>query len=450
VAEARASGEAPPEPPVLAWYAVGVLTVAYTLSYIDRTILSLLVGPIRSDLNISDTQFSLLHGLAFACFYTVMGIPIGWLADRGTRRNIVAAGIAAWSLATAACGLARGFWQLFLARVMVGVGEAALSPAAYSMIADLFPRERVGRALGVYSSGVFIGIGASFLIGGAAIAWVSASPLFAAVPYEPWQITFFLVGLPGVLVALLALSIREPRRRELRPLALQGRRRSVRDALAWFAANRATYLTHFAGFATLTLVFNAMMTWAPEFFIRIHGMERPAAGFWLGCIVLVFGGLGITAGGLLSDWLSERGYLDAPLRAGLIGGLALVPFACTAPLIPDPRLSLILFCPLLFFASFPFSPAAAALQLLTPNHMRAQFSALYLFVVNLTGIGFGGTATALVTDYLFHDDQRLHHSMALVGGGGAALACVVLWFAGRSYERSVIAGQEHAGAAGTA
>lgn len=422
----------------LAWYAVFVLTLAYTLSFIDRTILSLLVGPIRADLQISDTGFSLLHGLAFALFYTIVGIPIGRLADRSSRRNIIVIGIAAWSLATAACGLARSFVQLFLARVLVGVGEATLSPAAYSMIADLFPRNRVGRALGVYSSGVFIGIGLSFLIGGAAITWISGSPLFSDSRFAPWQITFILVGLPGLLVALLALTLREPVRRRLpgRSEAVAAGGASFGEVVAWFTTHRATYLGHFAGFSLLTVVFNAIMAWAPEYFIRIHGMARADAGFWLGLIVLVFGGAGITVGGIVTDMLAQRGYTDAPIRAGLIGGILTAPFAGVTMLVPDATLSLLLFCPLLFFASFPFGPATVALQLISPNNMRAQFSALFLFVINLAGIGLSGTIVALITDYGFGDDMRLHHSMAIVGGSGALLACLVLWWAAGHYRRS--------------
>jgi len=172
--EIRVQQGAVPAAPPMAWYAVGILTVAYTFSYIDRQILSLMVGPIRADLGISDSAFSLLHGLAFAVFYTLLGVPIGRLADRRNRRNIIALGVAFWSLATVCCGLARSFWQLFAARVAVGVGEAALSPAAYSMLADLFPKEKLGRAIGIYSSGVFVGIGLSFIIGGMLIATIEA------------------------------------------------------------------------------------------------------------------------------------------------------------------------------------------------------------------------------------------------------------------------------------
>ncbi|MBT7799203.1 MAG: MFS transporter, partial [Gammaproteobacteria bacterium] len=202
--------------PTIAWYAVGILFVAYTFSFADRFILSLLIEPIKQDLNLSDTKISLLHGFAFAIFYTFMGIPIGRLADKYNRRTIIVWGIATWSCMTAVCGITKGYWQLFAARVGVGVGEAALSPAAYSMIADLFPAQKLGRALSVYTTGAFVGAGLAFIIGGTAIAAITTSPeitLPVIGTIRSWQAAFFLVGLPGLLVAALMYTVKEPLRR---------------------------------------------------------------------------------------------------------------------------------------------------------------------------------------------------------------------------------------------
>ena len=418
-----------------AWYAISVLTVVYTFSFIDRSILSLLVGPIRDHLQITDTQFSLLHGLAFAIFYTVLGIPIGRMADRYNRRNIIAVGVFVWSLATAGCGFARNFIQLFLARVWVGVGEAALSPSAYSLIADMFPREKLGRALGIYSSGVYFGLGLAFLIGGNAIEWISKQAWVTNTGFAPWQLTFMIVGFPGIALAFIVLTMREPLRRGADGNAIEARAIPLRKVFAFIKHFRDVYLLHFISFASLTLVFYAIMSWAPEYFIRIHGMERAKVGTLMGFIVLIFGSAGIASGGWVSDWLSRRGHVDAPLRAGLIGAVAVTPLAALAPTVANVTHSMILFCPLLFFLSFPFSPAAAALQIMTPNSMRAQISAVYLFIVNLSGIGFGGTAAALLTDYVFKDDQKLHLSMAAVGTAGAIMASIFLVLAATRYRK---------------
>jgi MFS family permease len=420
---------------ITGWYAVGIMTVAYMFSYIDRQIISLMVGPIREDLGISDSGFSLLVGLAFALFYTVLGIPIGRLADASNRRNIIAIGIAFWSLATAACGFARTFGQLFVARVAVGVGEAALSPAAYSMLADMFSPKKLGRAIGVYSSGVFIGIGLSFILGAYLVTALEANgglslPLFGHL--KPWQATFVIVGAPGLIIALLMLTVPEPARARSTESSMR-----IREVLGFAVRHYKVYALHFVGFAMITLVFNGIMAWAAEYFIRIHEIPRADIGPKLGILAAVFGGTGIVCGGLFCDWLSGRGHTDAPIKAGLAGTILLLPFAIAAPLVGDPSLSLTLFAPLLFFVSFPFGPAAAGLQLVTPPRMRAQMSAVYLFVVNLTGIGFGGTAVALITDFVFHDDMMLHWSMALVATIGGILSILLLALAQKPFRRTI-------------
>ena len=199
--------------PAYAWYVVCILTIAYMFSFLDRQILALLVEPIRADLNISDTQMSLLQGLAFGIFYTLLGIPIGRLADRRSRRSIIAIGISIWCVMTAACGLAKNFGQLFLARVGIGIGEATLNPSAYSLISDYFPREKRARPMSFYNMGVSLGAGTAMVLGGQIISWVFSQPQ----PVLPlvgtlfhWQVVFIMVGLPGLLIAFLMVTVREP------------------------------------------------------------------------------------------------------------------------------------------------------------------------------------------------------------------------------------------------
>src|SRR5215475_4822666 len=201
-----------------AWYVVFVLMVCYTLSFIDRQILGMLVDPIKRDFEISDTSVGLLQGLAFVAFYTIMGLPVGWLVDRYSRRTIIAVGVFFWSLMTAVCAMAGNFWALFAARTGVGVGEATLAPSAMSMTSDYFPKERLGGALSVYAMGIFIGSGLALIVGGEVVARVSGMPE-VGVPIigqiASWRLTFLIVGLPGLLVALLVYTVREPLRRNL-------------------------------------------------------------------------------------------------------------------------------------------------------------------------------------------------------------------------------------------
>jgi MFS family permease len=430
--------------PRKAWYAVAVLMVAYTFSFIDRSILSLLVVPIRRDLGISDTGFSLLHGFAFAIFYTALGIPIARLADRHSRKVIVSVGIVIWSVATALCGVARNFGQLFAARVAVGVGEASLSPAAYSMITDMFPRERLGRALGVYNVGVFLGSGLALIIGGAVVASVSdvaTVTLPVLGDLRGWQIVFFAVGLPGVLVALLTAALREP----VRTGTGSSEQIPLRAVLAFLGRNWKTFCAHFFGFSALTLLFNGLFAWSPTLMIRKFGITGGEAGLYLGVITLLFSTTGIMAGGLLADRLGRAGRADATVRTGLIAACAVGPFAIAAPLMPNLPLTLLMYCPLMFFISFPWAAAAAALQIVSPARMRAQVSAVYLFLVNLAGIGFGPTAIALITDFVFRRDDALPWSLAIIGLASPMLGAGLLWAGLKPFRRS-LAAQEAAAA----
>ena len=412
---------------------------AYTLSYVDRTILSLLVQPIKADLHLSDTEFSLLQGFAFACLYTLLGIPLGALADRSCRRNLIATGVGVWSAMTALCGLANSFATLFAARVGVGVGEAALGPAAYSMISDYFPPQRRGRALSAYSMGVYFGAGLAIMIGGMVVAAVSSTPwieLPLIGPVRAWQAAFLMVGLPGLAAALWMLSVREPSRRVVAaPAASDG---ALREALRFMNGRKRFFVSHFVGVGLLTLLFNAVATWIPAYLQRSFGFGARDIGLSYGPILLVFGALGIVSGGWLSDALRQRGLADAEMRVVTVSGLLVWPFAISATVSGSAATCLALLAPLFYFSSFAFGAAISALQLITPDALRGRVAALYLLFVNLTGIGLGGTMTALVTDYVLHDDRRVGVSIAIVAGICAPLATVILYL-GMKYYRAAVA-----------
>lgn len=430
-----------------AWYAVFVLTVVYVLAFIDRTILSLLVAPIRADLGLSDTEISLLHGFAFAIFYTTLGVPIALLADRMNRRNIIAIGLAFWSLATAACGLARSFGQLFLARVGVGVGEAALSPSAYSMIADYFPPDRLSRAVAIYTVGAFAGSGLAFLIGGAVVGSVTTAgsttlPLVGEV--AAWQLVFFIVGLPGLPLALWMLTVREPLRRRAPDTGTL--RAALATSLRYMRANWQVYGSHFLGFSLLGLMFNAATTWLPAYLMRVHGLTPADSGLWLGSILLVAGVAGVLGGGWLGDRLVAAGRSDGTMRVGIYAALGALPFAASATLAPSLPLALALTAGLLFTTTLPYGAAAAALQIVTPGRMRATASAIYLCILNLAGIGLGPVLVALATDRLFGDDLAVGKSLALVGACCAPLAALVIAWGLPHFRRTVDAQRETAGA----
>lgn len=426
-----------------AWYTVILCMVAYIFSFIDRQIITLLIEPIRADLNISDTQFSLVHGLAFSIFYALMGLPIARLADSRSRPLLIAAGIFLWSVATAVCGLARTFWQLFAARMAVGCGEAALSPAAYSMISDSFPKSKLGLALGVYSIGSFIGAGLAFLIGGTVIDLMQqlgpqTLPLVGTL--APWQLTFFMVGLPGVLIAaLFFFTVADPPRKAAVGAAAGAVPSfSIREVGAYLHAHRGSFTAHYAGFGCLALALYALLSWAPAWMMRNYELSVRDTGLYLGVIVLLGNSAGVLSSGWLADWFTRRGYEDAPMRAGMIGGLGVAVPAALFSSLPTMGAAVAVLAVALYFASFPLATSAAALQMMAPNRMRAQVTALFFLSMNLLGITGGATLVALCTDYAFGDERLVGYSMSIIGAASALAGAALLgWGLGR-FRRTVV------------
>jgi len=416
-----------------AWWVVAVLILAYTFSFIDRQALTLMVGPIRETLGISDTQLSLLHGFAFALFYTVMGIPIGRMVDRRRRTWIIAAGIVFWSLATATCGLARNFIQMFLARIGVGVGEAALSPGAYSLISDYFPPEQRAKAMSFYLGAAYVGAGLATIIGGTLIALMPAMDWPVIGHLEPWQGVFIAVGLPGILVALLVLTLREPQRTG----TIKGDHPDFRQVLAYLGKHRRTYATLMLGFAIAGTVWNGSVAWLPEFFKRVHGWDVATVGLRYGLITIVAGTLGAITGGTIASRNRARGISDANIRIGLTSLAVLAPSGLVAVLSAGPELAMIGTAVFLFGCAMPFGAAAAAIQEITPNQMRGQVSAIYLFGLSFFGMGFGPTIVAFFTDSVFGNDAAVGKSIAMLIVIATPIAALLLTMARKPYRETL-------------
>ena len=418
-----------------AWFVVGVLVLANVSSWIDRQILALLAPPIRRDLGLSLTEMSLLIGLPFAIFFSVMGFPIARLADRGNRRNIIAVGIAAWSIMTALCGLAGGFWRLLLARIGVGVGEASLQAPGTSLIADYFPRERFASAMSVYAMAIFIGSGLAYLIGGAVIGIASVQETWS-VPLigdmRPWQVVFLLVGLPGLLIAALMLAVREPERTQEQRAAVP-----LRSLAAWIRGNLRTFVCLIVGFSVSGAVNIGIAAWLATFLVQTHGLTPAKAGFVMGILTLGIGTMGVMVGGLVSDALDRRGRSDGPLLVGIIGAAGMLVFGVAYPFATTAKVVAVLLAVVNFFAAFPWGAASAGAAQIVPPAMRAQGVALYAFVTSLVSAGLGPTAVAAVTDYVFHDDARLPYALAIVTGVGMSIA-IVLFALGRAAYRETL------------
>src|SRR5689334_10229993 len=406
-----------------AWWVVIALTAIYTLSFVDRTILGLLVPSIKRDLAVSDTEIGVLQGLAFSVFYTLMGLPLGRVADRWNRRNLIVAGILVWSFFTTMSSVAKSFVLLFLTRIGVGVGEASLSPAGYSMLSDYFPKQKLGTAISVFYMGVFIGSALAQLVGGTTIDMLARTP-FVTVPVlgtmASWRLTFVIVGLPGVLFAILAWTIREPVRRNLlasadgRPTQLSFSEGVAQIRMRWQSVAGISLAMVCQGMVTY-----ALLAWIPTFFQRVHHWSPGQSGRALAAILLTFGCAGMYFGGRLSDYWQKRGIPEGPLRVAVISAIGTLPLMPAATQVSSPQWTLTLLAPALFFDALAMGTSTAALQHIFPNQVRGQVSALYLFLLNLGGGSLGPLLPGLFNDRLFHDPNRVGYSLAITVAIGA-------------------------------
>jgi MFS family permease len=409
-----------------AWYSVAVLMLMYIFSFIDRTTISLLVEPMKRDLNISDTQIGMLQGLAFALLYTFLGLPIARLSDRYSRRAIIAGGVFIWSIMATLCGLARSATQLFVARVGVGVGEAALSPAAYSIITDSFPLSKLGKAFGLYNIGITIGAGTAFLVGGIVVAAVSHAGATYTLPLlgevRAWQMVFIVTGAPGILLPLLLLTFREPARRGL--LRKQSAetttallRPPLSEVLSYVWLNRKFYGLYFVALALLSMCGYCVAAWLPTALVRAYGAYGVTAGQVgkvLGVSTILMNSTGMLLAGVLCDRLTRQGKRDAPIIVALISACGIAVFGSLPAFMPSvPLIWVALFVAGLTFNAYN-GVGPMAINQVTPNQYRAQVSAVYLFVVNALGLGVGPTLVPFVNDHFFHDPIKIRYSLFIV------------------------------------
>jgi len=377
---------APVSRPVRAHYTLVVLTLIYLCSNIDRSLMAVLLEPIRHEFGLSDTQLGLLSGLAFAVVFGTAGIPLGILADRTSRRKLIAAALVVWAGASALCGVAQNFVQLLLFRVGVGAGEAAGSPAAMSMVSDLYPAHQRGTAMAFYYLATAIGAAAAFAAGG----WLS--------DHYGWRAAFILLSVPGLLLAFVVwLTVREPARG-----AGDGQAASpsppLREVVRFITSQRALLLI-FGALTINSFVASGMSAWITSFLVRAHGMTLEAAGPLIGSVYGVLGMAGTFLGGVLSDLLARR---DERARAWLLGGSTLLSVPAVlllvqATTIPMAATGLAGFA---FLTAVPFGAGYAVCQSLVRPAMRATSAAIMYLLTNLVGYGLGPPGIGLGSDWL--------------------------------------------------
>ena len=385
------------------YYALCILTIVYSINFIDRQLLSILQESIKADLMLSDAQLGLLTGFAFAVFYTFAGLPIASLADRSNRRNIVAISLTVWSGMTALSGMAQNYGQLLAARVGVGIGEAGGSPPSHSMISDIFPPEKRASAIGFYSTGISIGILFGFLFGG----WLNE--------FFGWRVAFFVVGVPGVLIAIvLKLTVPEPIRGLTENRASAGDNPSMLTVFK-LLLSRPSFMLMALGAAMNAFAGYSSSNWIASFMIRTHQMPTGELGTWLALIIGVGGAIGVFSSGVLADKLGKRDkrwYMWVAVCACAIS----IPFQISLFLVDSPYTALLLLIVPAILSNAYLGATIACVHSMVGLKMRAVSSALLFFILNMIGLGLGPTSIGLLSDVLAdqHGVDSLGYAMMYI------------------------------------
>ncbi len=396
-----------------AWFVVFVLIIASLVAFVDRQVVAIVVEPMKDDLGVGDTEIGWLYGI-FALFYAVAAIPIATIADSKSRKNIIAFGIFFWSILTVACGLTRNYWQIFMARIGVGVGEATLTPSATSLISDYFPRKDIPMAVSIFQTGPVIGTAIAFIVGGIVLNIVEhADPLILPIIGElrPWQQTFVYVAIPGFFLSIFFLLIKEPVRRP--SIGSINNKQGLGQLLDFYKQHKETIIYHHLGNLSLLLTGYAFVFWSITFFVRVHGLEAAEASQIFGWIFLFFGPLGPLLVALLAKNLTDRGYKDANITAGMIGGILTIPTILIIQIAPSSFWAFIFYAPALMAVNSPFGVANGALPVITPPNLRARVAAGYM-LTGAIGMMLGPPIAGAFNEYIFPGYDGVRYSMMVM------------------------------------
>jgi MFS family permease len=428
-----------------AYYVAWVLALVQMCAQLNNGVMSLLVEPVKRDLQLTDLQMSYLLGFSVVLFYVLIGIPAARLVDRHNRKWLLTLSITVWSAATAACGMAQTFWQFFAARVGIGTGESINGPLAYSLLADYFPPDKLPRAIAIYNVGFQGGTALSLLLGAFMIHILAGLPTIQ-VPLlgtvRDWQVVFILAGFVGLPIALLVAGIAEPARRGTAGFAMKKETRpggaSLRDVLGYLLENRRVYGPIFLGLCLTSMHMFGLAAWSAAFYGRTYGWSPATVGLYAGLLNL---GLALPAlGGAVwfNDLLRKRGHADANMRVLAMGFTSAAPFMILGPLMPSPWLALAmsgLGSALMLLAAPSLN---AAIQIITPNEMRGQMTALYMFVMYAIGGGLGPTYFAFLTEHVWGDEKLLNYTIATSGALLFPAASLVYWLGVKPYRTRIL------------
>ena len=416
--------------------AVAVMTLAQVFAFIDRQIPAMLVEPIKQDFNLNDSQIALLGGAAFSIFYAIMALPIGYAVDRYKRVNVLGTGIFVWSLMTTLAGLANSFGRLFGARIGVAVGEAVMAPVSVSLVSDYFPKNKQGKPMGVITAGVYLGIGATLIGGGYLIDYLTdiGGITIPGIGYfKPWQATFLLVGIPGILISIAAFMLHEPKRLGLSKM--QDNSKPI-NIFSHLKTNKTTLFPMFGGLIFMALIFYSFTFWAPSMMVRTYGLSLTEVGFTLGIITIIASILGTISSGTVVDYLRSRGHSDAPIRTGMYACIFATPAICLAPIVVSLFLTWALIGIYLFFIS-SFAPIGLlAVSGISGNEVKGQMAAVHAFLMMAFGLSLGPQITAFFTDFVLMDESKLGYAMALTGALVLPVAAIFFKISSSSYQKA--------------
>jgi MFS family permease len=420
------------------WYVLGVICFGYVFAFIDRTILGLLAPAIQKDLGITDTQMGLLQGLGFAIFYTIFGLPLGWISDRYNRKWILSGGMFFWTIMTALCGLATGFKSLFAARAGVGIGEATLNPCASSLISDYFPPEKRPRAFGFYTMSTAVANILSYVIGGtllgaAALSFYASTPFLA--DFKPWQIVFLIIALPGLIpVALLAFTVKEPVRLGQ---ALKKGQATTAETWAFVMKNKKSLGLFLVACALVILEIYGAAYWHATIFIRVYGWTPAETAFKFGVMSGLIGIVSAYMSGSVTSYFRKKGMAEGVWMTALLGAIGCTIFGGFGPMMPTWQLALPILLLKALFVNYSAAAAMTAINEITPNEHRGLVTSMYVILTGLVAQGIGPLAVGMGSDMIFKDPMKIGWSLALVVFVTGILAIICLLWGRNAYREAL-------------
>jgi len=394
-----------------AWFLTTILLISYTVSFIDRAMINLLIDPIRSDLKLTDIQMGQILGPGFMISYILFSLPIGRMVDKFNRIFVLIGGILLWSIATAAHGFSSDYYSLFVSRAGVGAGEAAVTPASWSIIADLFRPEDRAFPMSFYLMGPYIGQGLALLFGGLVIQLYTVPVEFLGFTLQPWQMIFLLIAIPGFVLSFGLAFLADPQRKGIINKEKQ-KDESFVDVIAYIKSKFSAYFTLMVAASFIVVLLYTFQAWVPTYIARVHGWDLSRVGYLFGIVTLISGSLGVLSGPVLERFLDRRGFKNSTHAVFLISAstLAVIP-PLTFLFVTEDFILPGMFV-ISFFITLPMACFASGLQKMTPQNYRGSISGLYVFIMNIVGLSLGPTVVPFFTSVIFQDDMSINLALS--------------------------------------